>query len=107
VSLLDSHTGKEIRSMVHTRHGGVNDIALAPDGKRIAVASWDRDTRPKGGERGTISLWDLGTGRLLASFRRQPDFAMAVTFSGDGRTLAVGVRDGSLKLWDLDGSQVR
>ena len=107
IRLLDPQTGKEKRSLVHTRRGGTNDVAFAPNGKSLAATGWEIDTRPKGGNRGTITLWDPLNGHLLASFRRQRDHQMTVSFSTDGKVLAVGGKDGGVRVWDLDRPQVR
>lgn len=77
-------SGREI-----IRHKGkVADLAMSPDGRYLASASWD----------GSIGLFDRieGTTRLLTGH----DAAVtAVAISGDGMLYSAS-SDGTLKIWD-------
>lgn len=74
------------------------DLALGPDGARLATA----------GDDGLARVWDADSGELLltlsghtlqpAAFFRG---LMAVAFSRDGRLLATAAQDGLAKVWDL------
>jgi len=73
--------------------GSPTAAAYRPDGKRLAVGSWD----------GTVHIWEATTGRLLRVLESQ-NAAVALAWSPDGRVLAVGM--GSMKrpvhLWEAD-----
>jgi WD40 repeat protein len=73
----------------------VNALAFAPDGKR--VASGDRG--------GTVRLWDAETLRLLEALPTDGDDVHCVAFSGNGKWLgvALGLREGQVRLWDVSG----
>lgn len=74
----------------------VADIAFAPDGRSFAAAS----------EQGFGRMWDTATLRELATFRGFLLGVHAVTFSPDGRRLALGSNGReAVKLWDLTSGQ--
>ncbi len=64
-------------------------LALSPDGKKILT----------NGEHGGVNVWNAVTGRLLGSFGS--DVVAALTFSPDGRTLAMGDFDNRIVVWDV------
>ncbi|BCJ47266.1 hypothetical protein GCM10010168_71450 [Actinoplanes ianthinogenes] len=76
------------------RDGKVEDITLSRDGSMLAVTGSDA----------TVTLLDMTNPagpRPLATIKEPGDLVYAVRFSPDGRTLAIGRRDGKTTLWDL------
>jgi WD40 repeat protein len=71
--------------------GTVRAVAVSPDSRILA----------SGGEDRLIRLWELPTGRSLASWDAHEADVTALAFRPDGRTLISGSADGILKLWDL------
>lgn len=75
---------------IWTGHAGpVVALALSPDGRHLASASWDR----------TVRIWSLADGSSLAS-EPQGDNVNAVAFSPDGRHLFSAGYDGTLRAYD-------
>ncbi len=70
---------------------GVHTVAISPDGKRLATASYD----------GTAKLWNLEAPNEPAVLLTPGKPASSLAFSPDGRTLAVGGgRSGVITLCD-------
>jgi WD40 repeat protein len=69
--------------------GSVNALAFSPNGKILAVA-----------HEGGFRLRYLTTGKELVRADRRGTFAVA--FSSDGKTVAMGMADGTIRLWPTD-----
>jgi WD40 repeat protein/tRNA A-37 threonylcarbamoyl transferase component Bud32 len=72
-------------------------IAFAPDSQTLAVGYDDEAGR----NQETLRLWDVRTGRELASLQGHDSMVSEVAFLADGRTLASASYDKAVKLWDV------
>ena len=78
------------------RHGGlVRGLAFAPDGASLASVGHD----------GTVSLWEVPSGRELFRFRGHQGDVLSVAFSRDGKFIASGGSDGTARLWAVTGGK--
>src|SRR5207253_2076151 len=101
VRLWDLATGRARATLRHTSTGGVNAVAFSADGATVASGSWETEKRQGAiRQRGLIRLWNATTGQERALLKKQLEHVMSLAFSPDGRLLAAGIRDGSVKLWD-------
>ncbi len=66
-------------------------------GKYFAAGTWWQE----GMEKMVICLWEVETGRQIATFRGHPTDVHALAFSPDNKLLASASYDGTILLWDL------
>jgi WD40 repeat protein len=69
----------------------VVSVTYSPDGRTLA----------SGGGDGTITLWDVGSGRKRATLKGHSNRVTSVAYSPDGRTLASAGWDSTIRLWDV------
>lgn len=83
--------GEQKRFASHT--GAITALAVAPNGRRAASASRD----------GTVKLWALDRGLILATLAAAKGEVRAVAISPDGKTVAAGGADRVVRLYDVSG----
>jgi WD40 repeat protein len=87
--LWDANTGQEIRRLKGNLDT-VLSMAFSPDGKSIAVGSFERTAR----------LFDVETGKKIRSFVGHIDRVQSVSFSPDGRFILTGSLDKTTIVWN-------
>jgi WD40 repeat protein len=71
--------------------GGINDVALTPDGRRAFSAS---------SSDGTLRFWDVNSGRELNPLK-YPRESARLALSPNGKRALAGFSDGTLRLFDV------
>ncbi len=79
----------------------IESLAFSPDGKLLAVAGGSP------GRLGEVQVWDVATHKLKLSVPVTHDTVYGVSWSGDGKTVAFGCADNTLRAIDaVSGKQV-
>ena len=112
IRLWDAGAGGHLQTIIgHTR--SVSSISFSPDSNTIATGSGD-DDGTSGDKR--IRIWNVQSGDLQstlkvpigrwlnASYRKRID---AVSYSPDGKTLASGSEDGTIRIWNVESEKLQ
>jgi WD40 repeat protein len=75
-------------------------VAFSPDGKVLGVASGFMTRPPKDSR--SLAFWDVASGQKLNRLAEAGPDSAAVSFSKDGRLVAVGYHTGWVRLWDWE-----
>ncbi|QDT49612.1 WD domain, G-beta repeat [Symmachiella dynata] len=78
------------RERLWSKEEDCGGLAMSPDGKMLAYGSGSR-----------LVLCDVRTGTTLSSTTYGTQTISAVTFSGDGTSIAIGTDDGAVAVWNL------
>jgi WD40 repeat protein len=90
LNVWDLATGKLMRTLAVGMPGGRGALwsfALSPDGRTALVGLGIVDP---GDEYRVLRLWDVGTTKLVRTFRQESGAVRSVSFSSDGRLALVG-----------------
>jgi WD40 repeat protein len=104
VKVWDAQTG-QLTHTLNGQAGEVFSICFSPDGKRLASASGNWDARKVQWLGGEVAVWDVATGQLALSLKGHTGRVNSVCFSPDGRCLASGSEDRTVKVWEAQTGQ--
>jgi eukaryotic-like serine/threonine-protein kinase len=72
-------------------------VAFSPDGRRLAVGS--------GLAGGTVTVYDVATGRIISTLQGHVQRATSVAWSPDGKRLVSSSLDRTVKVWETETGQ--
>lgn len=83
ILVRDAVTGEVVASPKQLHTDRIAQFAFSPDGRTMAVASWDH----------VVSLWDTSNFTLIRTMRDHDSEVSSVTYSHDGRRLVTAEAD--------------
>lgn len=87
----------QLGMLLNAASGGAS-LAVSPDGRVVATGADD----------GSARLWEMQTGRIVATLKGHEAPVSSVAFSPDGRVLFTGSLDNTVIGWDMaTGKEVR
>jgi WD40 repeat protein len=90
VQFWDIATRRELRTL----DAWANTLVFAPDGKMVATVDF------VAGGAGEVKLWEVPSGKHLATLKHHPHAPARIAFAPDGKTLATAAYT-DVKLWDV------
>lgn len=90
VYMWDVVNGKSHVNLKHLER--VTDCVFSPCGNFLVTSSTDHNLR----------VWEIDTGRELASLGGHNDWVWTCAFLPNGKRLVSGCKDGTLKMWEID-----
>lgn len=90
VQVWAAATGERI--WAYSGHRGLSDVAWSPDGRMVAIASFEPIDR-------TVTILNAANGTVIRTYRAHPDNIFAIAWSPDGRMIASAGASGVVRVW--------
>ncbi|MDP1563828.1 MAG: serine/threonine-protein kinase [Pirellulaceae bacterium] len=96
IEFRDANNYRLVHSIADAHSGAIRALAVSPDGKQLATASWDQ----------TIKIWDVDVAKHVRTIQALSGSLMAVAWSPDGLHLAASGMDFTITVWESATGQL-
>lgn len=103
VHLWDMAPQSEFLTLAGTRQREAWSVAISSDCSTLA-AGYDDE---QGGDRKTLQLWDMQTGRVRATLTGHRSMVFCAAFTPDGSTITSAGHDKTVRLWDAQTGRLQ
>jgi WD40 repeat protein len=107
IRLWDAQTGQPVGEPFKGHDGSIYDIAFSPDSRRLASGGCAKEQANGTCLKGEIRMWNTENRQPVASIEAHNDAVLSLAFSPDGKTLASGSNDTTIRRWNVtDGKPI-
>jgi WD40 repeat protein len=103
VRVWDMPSGKRLKQLKAGAMPNVLSLALSADGAWLATG---RGGHSRTVEPTDVLVWNVKTGKHELSLRGHVNGVLALDFHPDGKLLATGGSDGTVRLWEVDSQRL-
>ncbi len=95
IEVWDVKSAKKIRDFALKERSSETAMVISADGKSII----------SGDDEGSVTVWDVKTGKIKQSFHVSEGEINALALSPDRKTIAIGEQSGNVQLWDIQAER--
>ena len=95
VNVWSANNGNRVLTLTNPIVGRVEAVRVAPDGRSLAFGDGEA------GRSGFVRIAELGSGKIVASWKAHADTVFSLDYSADGQRLLSAGGDKLIKVWDL------